>query len=94
MHSIGFQKPCCSVLTCSSPPASLDQHSVLVQAWSAAQRYLAQSQAVQVIQLMSDETHHQVNQNQHNTHNHHQYVIHGTCWLQITYKYKEPIDDC
>lgn len=68
----------CPWLTCSLPPASLDQHSVVVQPRMATQGDLAQSQTVQVVQFMCDEPHQQVNQNQDSTHNPHHHVTHGT----------------
>lgn len=75
--------PCWASLTCSSPPARLDQHSVVVQAWAATQRHLAQPQAVQVVQLMANESQQQVNQQQDDAHNRHHHVKHRTCRLQI-----------
>lgn len=68
--------------TCSSPPAGLDHHPVAVQPWAAAETQLSQSYAVQVVQFMSDEPHHQVNQQQGSTHNRHHHATHRAVWLQ------------
>lgn len=69
--------------TCSSPAASLDQNPVVVKPRAATETQLPQPYAVQVVQLMSDEPHHQVNQQQGSTHNRHNHVTHRTVWLQL-----------
>lgn len=77
------------LLTWSSPPASLNQNSVLVQPWWATQRDLPQSQTFQIIHFMGHNTHHQVHQDQHSTHDCHHHVTYRPRWLQVTHKWSK-----